>query len=119
MTGEHDVCDDARGARWSYPIGIDGKPGKALSIKDDPCYAAVRPGWPGYVAIMMDETDKEGRKWVAREMADWIKRGWSVERTTRSGASAGLRLHIEEQKKRDALPKPEPAADLPLFSTTP
>lgn len=115
MKGKHDVCDDARGARWSYPVGVDGTPGKASSIKDDPCYGAVKPGWPGFVAIMMDETDKEGRKWVAREMGHWVKRGWTVERTTRDKAVDGLRAYDAERTRREALPKPDPITELPLF----
>jgi hypothetical protein len=118
MEGEHDVCDDARGARWAYDRGADDvSSAETRSIPDNECYVAVKPGWPGFVAVIMDETDKEGRRWVARAMTNWIKQGWTVERTVRSKAVVGLREYSAARDRRAAEAAKTQVTELPLFAS--
>lgn len=64
-------------------------------------YVAKFPDMPGYGAACIDDDDPKWRKEIARTIADWIRRGATVERVTRHEACEGLLKFHEEAIKRE------------------
>lgn len=62
-------------------------------------YVARFPGMPGYGAWCVD--DPQHKKDTAKTVADWIKRGATVERVTTDVARAGMLEYLEAKKKKE------------------
>jgi len=79
-------------------------------------YCASKPGWPGFVAATVDDTDdKKHKKWVADTLRDWIRSGYKVVgKFTRAESVAGLGEYADERKRRAQNPQSVPG--LPLFA---
>jgi len=61
-------------------------------------YAAHEPGRPGYCAVQWD--DPKDRAITAAALADWITRGYSVERVTKAQAMAGIHAYMVDKLSR-------------------
>ncbi len=59
-------------------------------------YAARFPGTKGYGAVTVDLPDH--KKITAKEVADWIRRGATVERVTIEAARAGMIEYMDTRK---------------------
>lgn len=61
-------------------------------------YVARFPGTSGYGAAICDDSHPKWKKEIAKTLADWVKRGATVERVPRSVASAGLREFVTSKQ---------------------
>ena len=62
-------------------------------------YVARFPGMPGYGAWCAD--DPKYKKDTAKTVADWIKRGATIERVTIDAAKAGMLEYLEAKEKKE------------------
>lgn len=56
-------------------------------MNEDRCFTAACPTCGGIIAASVDS--KDNRKEAAREVADWVRRGFAVTTTTAEAARAG------------------------------
>ncbi len=64
-----------------------------MTEKQTMAYAARFPGMPGYGAVCVD--DPEHTKSTAKHVADYVRRGATVERVTLDQARAGMGEYLE------------------------
>jgi hypothetical protein len=62
-------------------------------------YVARFPGMPGYGAWCAD--DPKYKKDTAKTVADWIKRGATIERVTIEAAKAGMLEYLEAKEMKE------------------
>lgn len=62
-------------------------------------YVARFPGMPGYGAWCAD--DPKYKKDTAKTVADWIKRGATIERVTIDAAKAGMLEYLEAKEAKE------------------
>jgi len=62
-------------------------------------YAARFPGMPGYGAVVVDDEHKRD---TAKSVADFLRRGATVERVTIDAAREGMREYIAARRTKDA-----------------
>ncbi len=81
-------------------------------------YCARLPGWPGFVAVMVDDSDdKASKKFVADGLRDWVKAGYEIAgKFTRAESVVGLQEFSAEKKRRDAENPPPEQPAKPAFA---
>jgi len=67
------------------------------------CYAAERPGMPGYAAAFIPLHDPAGAKDTARTLRDWVERGLRAVTVTAEIATLGIREFHAECRRRERL----------------
>jgi hypothetical protein len=67
-------------------------------MDDEMAYAARDPDRPGFCAIQFDEPAE--REATAFHIADWIMRGYHVERVTKKQAVEGIRAYMGDKIAR-------------------
>ena len=77
-------------------------------------YAAIQPDTPGYCGVMIeDKADVVSRIVLARFIARWIKKGYSVDRVTLDVASKGFDKWLKHPQEN-----PDTAAAGPVAEVT-
>lgn len=85
-----------------------------MSDEERNIYCARLPGWPGFVAVMVDEP--RFKKETAKELAEWVKHGYDIAgKFTRAESVEGLKEFAAEQDRRKSEP-PAPKADGPQMA---
>lgn len=67
-----------------------------MSTTEDMVYAARFPSMPGYGAVCVD--DPAHKKDTAKTIADWIKRGGTIERVPRQIAIDGMGEYLKAKR---------------------
>jgi hypothetical protein len=73
-------------------------------------YCAKVPGAPGFCAITVD--DAKYKKWVAKDISDWVKAGYTVVHASNTEAIAGLNEYSQWKREQKKVAR---VSDLPLF----
>lgn len=76
-----------------------------MSEEAEFCYVAAQPGMPGYCAAAVDRP--EYKKDTAKDIAGWIRRGFTVSRVSNDEAGRGLNEYLAEKKRRASTSNPE------------
>ena len=98
----HDAKPKADGAESLSTAGLAVFPIPAFLRQPEPerlDYVARFPGMPGYGAWCAD--DPKYKKDTAKTVADWIKRGATIERVTIDAAKAGMLEYLEAKEKKE------------------